>query len=595
MFAAIIRIDNDRYYVYIDNKNKYISIVLENDLGIKNLSELEIQDLFNNIFSNKLSYIESNNGYEIYKDEVGNRRYFKEGVEDFKQFFLNNGISAVMCKEKYEDYLLQNSPVVEDTYYESKLFKFKIKTKTAGFIISGMLLFNTISDITSIVTSDYQVLDNTISQKELNLEEVQDFIYSSEGNITKEQKEYLINNDFIRDVLEISGNREYELKLKLENIEVEYGGKGFDDESEISGYYSPINPNVLHIRDENQKDQKHILAHEFVHLMQDNNKYYYLREASAEVMISEYYGETAWAYSRQRDSLYRLLETIGPEPIMELNFKGDTDAFEEEIYKYLIDKDADRLLELFSIHPREDSSGEISAEVNELISKMYFNKYKEEEKYDNISSFAFLSNPENRVYFNQSNPAFYKSHDDFEISENKSLQELIDNDLVEKYTYETDERISAEEYHKNDDKPNYYSKYTVSDDFEGDIYPADDMNFWVFDKMYTLEELIQQKVIKTEFYKQEVKTTNNFEELKKSDNPFIRVYLKDGNVGEFVYNSEYMDNDIKHSNIEVRVRRKIRIPSVAEKFPDQVKNKHKEIKQMLMDDSNDDTNMIRKL
>ena len=66
---------------------------------------------------------------------------------------------------------------------------------------------------------------------------------------------------------------------------------------ETVGYYNPLTPNIFYMENLTNQDTK---THEFIHLLQDNNNYYYIREASAEIISNEYYGALLDSYKKRQ-------------------------------------------------------------------------------------------------------------------------------------------------------------------------------------------------------------------------------------------------------------------------------------------------------
>lgn len=97
MLAGIIQEKENHYYIYIEeekNKNT-ISVIHTNKDKTKCLTEEEAKELLKTILSSALTYHEKQGEYDVYLDESDNKRYFKNGKENYNLFFENNGISAI--------------------------------------------------------------------------------------------------------------------------------------------------------------------------------------------------------------------------------------------------------------------------------------------------------------------------------------------------------------------------------------------------------------------------------------------------------------------------------------------------------------------
>ena len=93
---------NDNYYIYLNNKGSYneLSIIHVNNDVIESLSKEKAKSLLNTLLSSKLAFSEKLGDYEIYLDEASNKRYFKNGIEDYFLFFAKNGIDDVKLLTK---------------------------------------------------------------------------------------------------------------------------------------------------------------------------------------------------------------------------------------------------------------------------------------------------------------------------------------------------------------------------------------------------------------------------------------------------------------------------------------------------------------
>ena len=104
MLAGIINEEttNNSYYIHLDKKDSYseFSIVHVNDTIIETLSKNDAISLILKLLSSELTFKEKENDYDIYLDEANNKRYFKNGNENYFLFFKKNGVDAVKCITK---------------------------------------------------------------------------------------------------------------------------------------------------------------------------------------------------------------------------------------------------------------------------------------------------------------------------------------------------------------------------------------------------------------------------------------------------------------------------------------------------------------
>ena len=565
MINAIIRIEKNNYYLTINNDS--ISIILANNNETRVLSKEEAEDLINSLFESILVFKERVNNYDIYIDEVGNKRYFKDNKEDLLMFFKNNGKKYIMYSS-----LLDNNLNEDDKFF--RIFKLKIRKEMVAYLLCSALAINIVNFTTSISEKIHYEDGHFVIDRMITLSDAKKYIYESEGDITEEQRDYFYNDDFITDVLEVADeSRNYILRQKLKNINIIYGDDFFD-ENNAAGYYDLEALNTIHLKDTSEETFNHASAHEFVHLMQDNNQYSYVLEACAEMMSAEYYDRNSCTYPKQRESVCMLMEVIGPKPVMELNFKGDTSTFEKAIKEYLDKEDANTLLELFTKNALEEDFDEVSNQINPLIEKMYFNKYQEKIDINDYNIFRDIQGEKLRCYFNQRKKNFYTEYNRTNTVEAKELtiDDLKNNPNVCNYICHSSKKISKEEFLKKQSNPkeseNVYTEYKKEKNIDFDnIYE----NGAVIDNtFYSIEELEEKGIIKIEYYENINLELKTFDEVEAVDYGYFDVNFKDGGQATF-----FKDIDDEYSPVHYWKSEKIHFESVAEKFPDQVKDKNR--------------------
>lgn len=564
MLVGIVRKQNNNYYISARNINNYIyyNVIMANNNETRNLKREEAEELIYSLFDGNKKFLEHRNDYDIYIDDSGNKRYFKDGKEDLIKFFLNNGQSAIMSLGKKEkDFLLKSFQVTNKDLIKELLIVY----------LSVMIVLNVDANVLSRIHYE----DNKIVyDKRIELEDAREYIYDSDGDITKEQQDYLYNDDFINDALIIADDsRNYILRQKLKDIYVDYGGECFNTHSLLLGYYSPLVPNCIHLKDDSKKISDFALAHEFVHLLQDDNYYYYVKEACAEMMAEEYYDKKAEAYPKQRENVKLLLEMIGPKSIMELNFKGDTSSFEKEIYNNLEKEDADRLLELFKEVPAENEKiDEVDKEIRGLLDKMSYKLYGI--GLDDQNNDAVESAKRRMVYFNRNNELYYfklnyvtgSSEDPYKIN-----LDDVDFSNVIKYNVIFKEDITEEEYNKlkniesenymvyeHEDWPKGFS-YVNSDPVSGEHY------YDVEGEVVSKSEAIAKGYCIYEYCKYTKEEVNSLDEVKKktTDNDYSRANVLFNNETEGII-------DFGSSTIMIiPVEEKVEILPMDKKFPEQ--------------------------
>ena len=97
MLVSIIKEQMNNYYINLEDKGdrKIISIIKSNNKDTKYIKKDEAINLLKRILSTKLTFLRKEDEYDVYVDEVDNKRYFKNGKENYVLFFINNGINAI--------------------------------------------------------------------------------------------------------------------------------------------------------------------------------------------------------------------------------------------------------------------------------------------------------------------------------------------------------------------------------------------------------------------------------------------------------------------------------------------------------------------
>ena len=420
---------NDNYYIHLDKKDNIneVYIVHINNDNIEVLDKDKIKDLFKTLLSSKLSFLEKENDYDVYLDEANNKRYFKDGIENFFMFLENNGVSAV------------NYIGITSKKSKGKWYKIAVNELVFSILATSIILTPFVGD-TRLAESPKYIASSVV---ELSSDEMTNLIKRS-PNIEEEEALYLANSDYFDLVAKYSNNnlnRKYSLRKKLHKISI----KHYDSEEfpGTLGYYDVADINSVHVlktQRENKMRYRDILTHEFIHLTQNQNKYCYIIEACAEILESEFYNQPVNDYYEVIKRVKVLMEIVSPDPILECNFAGDTKKFEEAIRKHLSKEDADKLLNLLSTQDMQDADKlpDINKEIDELLAKMYKNKTGKDMKDDLMIKQIYHSNTDTRLYFNSTSELYTKDYlvsIDSEFIEELDMDDVINSKNVDYYTY----------------------------------------------------------------------------------------------------------------------------------------------------------------
>ena len=534
MLLGIIRNEtaNEDYYINLNIENNINKLCIQHvtNQGIKFLSKKQAIELLKLLLSSKLTYKEKENDYDVYRDEANNRRYFKDGKENYFKFIENNGIDAAMYLTKI-----------------SKKPSYKIQK-----IIVGSLAFTiTISALPLLHLANKIEYEEPLYEL-IRIEPitVKDLVNNIEESpyISNEDKEILANKVYLEFVLRNAKTpiRRYNLELGFKNINIEFFSK--EEEENAAGYFVGSTPNTIHILNSIEKGTnyyKNVIAHEYIHLTQDSiNRYIYIREACAVIMVNEFFDNPGNVYNALVERVKILMEIIGPQPIIDCNFKGDPTSFEESIKKYLSEDEANELLDLFSkANCSKVEETKIQNErIDELLSKMYTNKIGKSIKDDKLITQIKNQSIYDRIYFNPNHEQYNKDTvlgSKRPVIAKKKIEEVINSDIVKDYLFIYHRKVGG-----------------INSNFEIKTYRST-----------------------TDFNSMPLKENN-------MDIYYVSITLKDGNYATVSYNHKTNKwNDVKFWGDPVEECE----PSIAKKFPDQAQEK------IIFDDSKDYNDVAKKL
>lgn len=590
MLAGIIKEKDNNYYINLEEKNniKTISVIHSKKNNTRCLREEEAILLLETILSSNLTYKEKYNDYDVYLDETENKRYFKDGKEDFKMFFYNNGIDYIKYKNK-------------DNKKKSTIKKFRININETVFLI-------VVSATLALMIPKYRYkFIDSIYNNEITYESAKELIMNS-NHLSIEDKIYLSNEDFINDVIELSdNNRNYSLREKLNNIEI----INFEEEERphTLGYYNSLEPNIIYLRDditsENYLNYRDTLSHEFVHLLQNESDYLYIHEASAELISYEYYNDDISSYIDEVLRLRVLMEIIGPKPILECNFYDNDSSFEKEIKKYLDENDSKRLLELFKSSSDDLYDGEnetiINKEIDSLLSTMYYNKNKKDIKDDKMIKAIYNGDRSiKRYYFNQNKKEFDQeiklNRRTYEL-EKETIDDVKNSDKVEYYTYSDSKRFEEKTYQSLTVKEiSNYDEVSISyRPTNGITMSFDDdnnINYYINGENYNQNEAYENGYLEKIFILTKSKTVNSFKDIDLNNCSNLKITYKDGTIGQTTYNKTTKTwGPVIKFKIEYDIE-----PSIKNKFSNQFSNetsKNIEILDMIDEESKNEKSEVK--
>lgn len=464
MHIGIIIYKNKK--IYIDVKNNQIDSYYYNkyskqSVNINTLLSLLINNLFDKT-KEKLIAIE--NEYKVYiNEETGYKHFYKNGKQDLVKFFLENGKNAIMYDEKESSEKLFIGKKVKEFY--NKHFSIRFILNFAAIYSALTLTTNALDNIH--INTNFQDIVFSITEQNYDsffnynqfCEQINSSLY-----LNNEQKELLYNealfNDICTTAMSIDRVRELEEKTIDVGIvpftEQDYQEqKAHNKETGLSilGYYNSLEANILHVdQKQDQEVIKDVCFHEFIHLLQDDNKYHYIKEACAEIISNEYYGAPINSYQGTVKRIKALMETIGSNSIWEMNFSGDDSKLIKILKENLAKEEYNSFCEILETSPSDltlEDREELNKNFDDILSILYKNIYKTSiENDENIKKIYESSNGEvndiSRTYFNNCNLEDTKI-----FTESKTVTEALKNNIIDIEFYKTEQKeVSEEEYNR---------------------------------------------------------------------------------------------------------------------------------------------------
>ena len=506
--------DNRIYGYYYHNKKKHI------------ISLNTIAILVNSLFDkSKEEFLKQQGEYTVFiNKETAYKHFYKDGKEDLLKFFLENGQNGIMYEDKKNN---KNNQRTKIFFNRKKMVKY----------IMGLTLYS------ALFLSTYKTTTYIIS--ELNSQEIQELeeaatettdnqYYDFESicnaiqlatTLNDQDKNFLYNEELFKAISNtpMTEDRIMSLEEKLTDIKIlpfteedkeENKTRASQGLLETVGYYNPLTPNSLYMENLTDQDTK---THEFIHLLQDNNNYYYIREASAEIISNEYYGALLDSYKEEAKRIKVLMEIIGTNPIWNVNFSGSEEKlqeFNDILYNNLSYKEYGEITEILTTSPSDKTPEEmkkINENLDKILANLYNNIYHEPIENNEIIQYIYGSNNLNttncaRHYFQDREN---KEGRKIEKLENIPLIEAIQEENIEIEFYNQKEvELTKEEYlkEKKEGKNVSFTIKELAENVSIEVVPDpsnEEIHYLVNNeqKEYTAEELIELGYIIPEFYR----------------------------------------------------------------------------------------------
>ena len=460
MHIGIIQYKNK--IIYIDLKDNKIYGYYYNKKGKQTVSSNTILSLINSLFERENeTFVTTENEYKIYiNKETGYKHFYKNNQQDILKFFLENGKNAIM----YDN---ENPSIVK------KVKEFYNKHKSVRFLLNFVVIYSTLM-ATDIVDKVYTASETLAESQGLELSFIEEnydcyFDYhqlcqsiQDSLSLSTEEKESLYNEDLFNDICAtpMTIDRIKDLEEKITDVEiVPFTEQDYQDQQQKKeenefytvGYYSPLEPNILHVDENRSPDEiEDTKYHEFIHLLQDNNKYYYIREAVAEIVSNEYFGAPLNSYQEAGKRIKALMETIGSNSIWNICFSGDDSKLINLLKENLSEEEYQSFCKILETSPANldsEKREELNKNFDDILSILYNNMYSSSIEEDEVIKKIYESETGEifgveRNYFRDCN-----LEDNKIIKERHLLTDAIEENAIDIDFYKKNRReITEQEY-----------------------------------------------------------------------------------------------------------------------------------------------------
>lgn len=570
MLAGIIKEENNDYYIHINKENNQniLDIIRVDNNSISHLNKNEIIKLVCELLISKLTFKEKSNGYDIYLDEANNKRYFKNGKEDYQMFLLNNGVNALLFDENEDEDENEDDDEIdiEKEFANSPINLFIMKHYNKIIKVFLPICILTVLAEGIVIHNMDKKPDIALFAKNegvITTEKVEELI--GETKLSEQDKQFICNKDLLDDIItcsisEVNSSqndlqRNYDLYQKLSDINIKTFANG---SYSAAGYYNQLEPNCIYVTDKIEKGSIQyydVISHEYIHLLQVAGILPYISEASAELISSEYYNQEANGYSEEVKRLKVLMEIIGSDAIFKYNFKNNDTSFYTEVKKYLSEEDYNALIELFNTHAEDwaiidgyNKEKEINDKIDVLLAKMYYNKtgenIKDNELINSIYTGEYVEKSSERIYFNKHNPDYAK---DIHITHPRVNLDLIDfSQINTEYNASIFKYYTHLKFDKNETKNlegyNIVREYVAYDLTDGvKIVETEEDHGFVYEKdgitcnpKEALEKgwIIEKDVVCV------LDELDYLDREKASNADHIEIVLEDGSIASYKYDAQ---------------------------------------------------------
>ena len=401
----------------------------------------------------------------------------------------------------------------------------------------------------------------------INTDDIIKLIEESD-NLTDDEKAFLINEEFFNDLtyyISTSGLENRTIDVLTDIDIVPYTAEELKLRND-RGYHDKNISNDIHVRNYNEEvtDQvKDTVSHEFIHKFQPHNRYHYISEAATVITNEEYYNLVDESYKKSVKRLKVLMEIIGPLPVWDYVYTGDSGMMEKVFRDNLDENIYMELLQLLKTEPTLLGDESINNRIDEILKILYFNMYYKDINDNKIINAIYDDMVISRKYFNVTD------EEDIIASVMPFDEAIINNEIGKKVSYKQVKYLSEDKYaelmknglsNNQEISISYISDYNYSFTYNNGIsdgYVLIDINGEF--NQYKINEAIELGYL--------TRKIELIEENNIYDSEMLNNLLENGVELNYSWNNELYSVDIRDGQLVVLCKQYI--PNIFKSFNNQ--------------------------
>lgn len=408
--------------LFVDKKNgKKVLRIISVAQGKIAPVEKNVFDCFKNfLLGTNRKYLGSFHGYDVILDKDSHLlHYIRDGKEDYEKLLTMNGSPcSVTDIPGYSPYKGKRPKKNRKYVFGDVVIVLEIAVVLSLGFFAGTLNVVADGEVVNLASSVTYILD--IEEKDkfdkpISYDDIKDYIYNRSGINSEVVKDFLWNPELVAEIMPCYEGTNLGIIARIRHNDLDIVDYTKEEKlmEETNGYYSY--ENILHVRDydEFSFDPKSQIAktaaHEYVHLLQTQDSYPFVRESIDEIIVHEYYFDSGlstdrYSYRTACKYLKVLMEIVGPDAVWDNSFKRGSTMLDDAVEPYLTSEEFKEFKRILSLHPYHNKE-ELDASWSKLetiLDRIHLNKNGYSMYSDSLINCILNDGVYNRVYFRAS-------------------------------------------------------------------------------------------------------------------------------------------------------------------------------------------------